>query len=79
MDDIIKYGEIAMVILFGGEAREKLDKLRLDIFYQKVVYSVSFDKPENLPPASEATRYHSRRTYHQIQVSNGSNDLPAQS
>ena len=37
VDDIIKYGDIAMVILSGGEAREKLDKLRLDIFYQKVL------------------------------------------
>ena len=78
VEDVIKYGEIAMVILFGGEAKEKLDKLRLDIFYQKVASSVTFVKPEHLPPTSAATRYHSLRTYHQIQVWKGRNDLPAQ-
>ena len=78
MEEIIKHGEIAMVILFGGEAKEKLDKLRLDIFYQKVASSVTFVKPEHLPPTSAATRYHSLRIYHQIQVWKGRNDLPAQ-
>ena len=78
VDDIVKYGEIAMVILFGGNSPEKLDSLRLSIFYQKVAGSVTFVKPENLPPTSAATRYHSLRTYHQIQVWKGRNDLPAE-
>ncbi|MEW8547735.1 MAG: hypothetical protein AB2693_29860 [Candidatus Thiodiazotropha sp.] len=78
VDEIIKYGERAMVILFGGKPEEKLDSLRLSIFYQKVAGSVKFIKPENLPPTSAATRYHSLRTYHQIQVWKGRNDLLAE-
>ena len=78
VDDIVKYGEIAMVILFGGNSPEKLDSLRLSIFYQTVAGSVTFVKPENLPPTSAATRYYSLRTYHQIQVWKDRNDLPAE-
>ena len=41
VDDKIKYGEIAMVILFGGEIRKRLNKLILNIFYEKVASSVT--------------------------------------
>ena len=78
VDTIIKYGEIAMIILFGGDVQKRLDRLRLDIFYEKVLSSVTFVKPENLPPTSAATKYHSLRTYHQVQVWKGRDDLDAQ-
>ena len=45
VDDIISYGERAMIILFGGKPEKELDSLRLGIFYQKVAGSVQFAKP----------------------------------
>ena len=57
-----------MIVLFDGKLEEKLDSIILSIFYQKVAGRVKFVKPENLPLRSAATKYHSLRTYHQIQV-----------
>ena len=62
MDAIINFGEKAMAIPFVGKPEEKLDSIRLSIFYQKVSGSVKCVKPEKLPPTSSATRYHSLRT-----------------
>ena len=78
VDDIVKYGENAMVLLFGKNIQKKLDSIRLTVFYQKVAGSIKCVKPENLPPTSSATRYHSLRVFHQIQVWKGRNDLPAE-
>ena len=71
VDDIVKYGEKAMVLLFGKNIQENLDSIRLSVFYQKVAGSIKCVKPENLPPTSSATRYHSLSVFHQIQVWKG--------
>ena len=67
-----------MVILFGTKPVEKIDSYKLKIFYQMVAGSVKFVKPENLASTSAVIRYHSLRTYHQIQVWKSRNDLPAE-
>ena len=64
-------GEAAMVSLYKGTAGDTLDKLRLERFQQKIATSVSFVRPENLPPTSSAAKFHSLRVYHQVQVWKG--------
>ena len=73
MDNIINYSEKDMTILFGRKLEGELNSIRLSIFYHTVTCSAIFVKlkPENLPPTSAATKYHSLRTYHEIQVWKG--------
>ena len=75
-DDIINYSEKNMTILFGRKLEGELNSIRLSIFYHTVTRIVKFVKPVNLPPTSAATKYHSPRTYQQIQVWKGRTDLP---
>ena len=75
-EEIAVAGEKALVSLYSGSKKgDKLDKLRLQKFCQKVGSSTSYIQPQTLPPTSAATRYFSFRIYHQVQAWRGV-DLP---
>lgn len=59
-------GESFLVALYGGSKNDTLDSLR----YLRFAKSVTKSKCNlaSLPPTKEAARYHSFRTYHQVQA-----------
>ena len=61
----INYGEKAMIILFGKKPEEKLDSIRLSLFFAESSRQCKICKARKLPPTSAATNYHSLRTYYQ--------------
>ena len=65
--DIIVAGEAALSSLYKAPPGVSLDLLRLQHFHQKVIISKSFVDPQVLPPTSAATKFHSLRTYFQVQ------------
>lgn len=66
-EEIISAGETSLVILYSGKEDQPLDKLRYNIFCEKVAKSTSFVQPHTLPPTSAAAKYHSFRVYLQCQ------------
>ena len=68
MEDIINAGNCAMVSVYNGDINEDLDSLRLRRFYEKTTSSTVTVAPCILPPSSGATKYHSLRVFHQVQV-----------
>ena len=64
--DVTTAGETALVLLYRGQSGDKLDLLRLQRFHQKVDRSTSCVKPEVLPPASAAAKFHSMHVYLQV-------------
>lgn len=67
VDEIDEAGSSALMILYGIKD-ESIDVARVARFNQKVVTASSYIPPERLPPTEDATRYHSRRVYHQVQT-----------
>lgn len=67
-EEVIKAGEQALVCLYNGEVGEDVNKLRLRRFYDKTMSSTVTVQPHTLPPTASATKYHSLRVYHQIQM-----------
>ena len=50
--------EKALVLLYSGKPLDTLDYLRQKRFREKVVYSSTHVQPHNLPPSSEAAKFH---------------------
>lgn len=76
-EEVTAAGECALVSLYGGRLGESINDLRLRRFYEKASSRTSAVQPQSLPPTSAATKYHSLRTYLQVQVWIGeSNHLP---
>ena len=65
--DIVAAGEAAFAILYKAPLWVSLDLLRFQYFHQKVITSKSFVDPQVLLPTSIASRFHSLRTYFQVQ------------
>jgi hypothetical protein len=70
-NDIQAAGEKALLVLYKGKPTETLDQLRARLFSEKVLTTTSFVKPETMPPTSAAAKFHSLRTYHQVQAWKG--------
>ena len=68
LEDIEKFGEKALVVLYSGISGSDLNFTRASKFTEKVVSTSSYVPPERLPPTSDAARYHSQRVYHQVQT-----------
>ena len=66
-DEVIMAREKALLCLNNCRSDENLNSLRYTKFCQKVATGTTFVQPENLPPTSAATAYHSLRVYFQIQ------------
>ena len=73
--DIEKEGERALLIMYGCATVSSLSSARFDRFQVKVATSAGYVPPEKLPPTVDAERFHSLRTYHQVQTWRG-NNLP---
>jgi hypothetical protein len=61
-------GEKLLVCMYGGSETDTLDALRLRKFREKVVKSISSLQIQNLPPTSDAAKYHSFRVYFQVKL-----------
>lgn len=72
-----KAGEKALLVLYGCPESRDLTSARVEKFSMKVATSAGYVPPEKLPPTSDAARFHSQRTYHQVQAWLA-NDLPPQ-
>ena len=73
--DIEKEGERTLLIMYGCATASSLSSARFDRFQAKVASSAGYVPPEKLPPTVDAGRFHSLRTYHQVQTWRG-NNLP---
>ena len=60
-------GERAIVSLYNGNPTDTLDELRFRKFSERVVLSTGFVYVHTLPPTSDASKYHSMRTFIQVQ------------
>ena len=68
-NEIDAAGESAMNVVYCGSPSDNIDTLRYQKFTKKVLaasLSTSVN-PEDLPPTSAAMKFHSRRTYFQVQ------------
>ena len=54
-------------MLYGGKEDDNLNKLRHVKYVQKLSSSTSSLQPNKLPPTSSAVKFHSLRTYFQVQ------------
>lgn len=61
-------GERAMIIVYSGLPTDNLDNLRYQNFKAKVLTAslTTSVNPKSLPPTSAAMKFHSRRTYLQV-------------
>ena len=66
--DIEAAGRKAMLLLYGCKTLESTNALRHRMLVEKVTTVKSFVKPERLLPTDPSTKYHSFRTYFQIQI-----------
>lgn len=66
--DIAVMGEKAMLLLYDCKSAESLDKQRYQLLVGKVTKAKTFVNPERLPPTISSTKYHSYRTYLQINM-----------
>ena len=67
-EQIAEAGERAVVSLYGGEVSDTLDELRFVKYIQKISTASKLTQPNVLPPTSSAGKYHSYRTYFQVQI-----------
>ena len=66
-EDIAKAGESAILMLYGDQANANLNDVRYNTFCKKLSTCKKAVVPENLPPTSDALRFHSYRVFHQVQ------------
>jgi hypothetical protein len=59
-------GEMAMIMIYGGPINQGINTLRYNVFQKKVSTATSFVKPQEIPPTSNALKFHSLRVYHQV-------------
>ena len=69
--EIMEAGEI---LLSHGEGTEDLNKMRYNMFCEKLVTLKSQLEPQMLPPTSDAAKYHSLRVYYQIREWKGNGE-----
>ena len=74
--DISSAGEKAIAMLYGGNSSVTLDELRYSVFCTKLSVNTRIVSPEQLPPTTDAAKFHSYRAYHQIQTWMGVNLPP---
>ena len=68
-EEIREAGERALIHVYNsGSDCESLDELRKKKFQGKVIKSLKSVEVKDLPPTSDAARYHSFRVYYQTQV-----------
>jgi len=65
--EVISAGEKALLMLYNSKSENTLNALRYTRFCQKVSTGTSSLQPENLPPTSSASAFHSLRVYYQVQ------------
>ena len=70
-EQISNSGELLMIMLYGGKKVTSLNELRASTFHKKLSSNTKAILPEHLPPTSDASRFHSLRTYHQVQAWKG--------
>ena len=66
-DTIEPAGEKVLVEVYGGRESDTLNKLRHVKYNQKLSTCSTTFHPCNLPPTSSAAKFHSQRTYFQVQ------------
>lgn len=66
-EEVAEAGEKVIVSLYGGREGDTLDELRYVKYMQKVSTASKSTQPNVLPPTASAARYHSYRTYFQVQ------------
>lgn len=67
-DDINKYSQASLKVLYNCNPENSLDFERGAMFSRKVAFRSVCLPPESLPPTSDAARYYSYRVYHQVQT-----------
>lgn len=60
-------GMKSVVCIYNGASDDTLDNLRYRRFFEKTATATTTIHPRSLPPTSAAARYHSFRTYFQVQ------------
>ena len=75
---MIKAGESALLVLYNGNTGEGLNSLRYRRFHEKVSSNASAVELHQLPPTSNAAKFHSLRVYVQVQnrIGNDSSHNP---
>ena len=66
-EEVAEAGECALLMLYGERSEANLNNIRYDAFCKKISTSSKAVLPENLPPTSDAARFHSFRVFHQVQ------------
>lgn len=64
--EIEEAGEKAMVLLYGGQELDLLNTFHYDLFQRQIAKATTFVHPQDLPPTSAATKFHSFRVFHQV-------------
>ena len=67
-------GEILLSHLYKGKGTEDLNKMRYNMFCEKLVTLKSQVEPQMLLPTSDAAKYHSLRVYYQIREWKGNGE-----
>ena len=65
--EIENAGERSFLVIYGCAELASTDYARVEKFHQKVSTNTQYVSPEKLPPTSNASKFHSYRTYHQVQ------------
>ena len=66
-EHIESFGKRFAKLMYGGKEDETLHELRYKKLVNKVVKANSFVKPERIPPTEITLKYHSYRSYLQVQ------------
>ena len=75
-DRVIEIGELILIVLYGGsQSSVSLDTLRYTTFASKVSSATTHLQVHSLPPTCAAARFHSQRTYLQVQLWSGNQVL----
>ena len=72
--EIIEAGEILLSYLYNGKGTEDLDKLRYNMFCEKLATSKCQVELHMLLPFSDVAKYHSLRVFHQIREWKGNGE-----
>ena len=67
VEEVVSAGERAIASLYNGNPTDTLDELRFRKFSERVALSTGFVHVHTLPPTSDASKYHSMRTFIQVQ------------
>ena len=72
--EIMEAGEILLSHPYKGKGTEDLNKMRYNMFCEKLVTLKSQVEPQMLPPTSDAAKYHNLRVYYQIREWKGNGE-----